>query len=134
MTFRPHLLALAAASLLLTAADHPRPPPLEAPAPAPAQLEPAPEEPRPVRSCRVDARTCIDWEGTFAGVDLPARCRKLKGAWSDAACPAAPQVATCAQREPSGDERTVIRSYPPASAADARAACQKLPRAVFMKR
>ena len=57
MPLRPLVLALAASTLLLTAADRPRPPPMEAPQPKPTQLEPAPQEARPVRSCRVDART-----------------------------------------------------------------------------
>jgi hypothetical protein len=134
MPRRPLVLALAASTLLLTAADRPRPPPMEAPPPRPTQLEPAPEEARPVRSCRVDARTCIDWEGDFPGVDLKARCKALKGTWGDGACPTEKQVGTCTVREMSSRDRSVTHAYPPVSAADARTACLKEPRASFMKR
>jgi hypothetical protein len=134
MTMRPLVLALAASSLLLTAADRPRPKPMEAPPPAASQLEPAPDAVKLVRSCQVDSRSCVEWEGAFAGVDLKARCRKLKGTWSEGACPTGQRIGTCTQRETSSDDRSVTRSYAPMKPEDARAACQKQPRAVFMNR
>lgn len=134
MTTRPLVFALAAASLLLTAADRPKPKPMEPPPPPPSQLEPAPEAAKLVRSCQVSATSCLEWEGTFTGVDLRARCQKLKGTWSEGACPAAQRIGACTQREPSSDDRTVTRAYAPARPEDAKAACRKLPRAVFMNR
>jgi hypothetical protein len=134
MTLRPLVLALAASSLLLTAADRSKPKALEAPPPPPSQLEPPPDAVKLVRSCRLDATSCLEWEGAFTGVDLKQRCRKLKGTWGEGACPTAERIGTCTQRETSSDDRTVTRSYAPVKPEDARTACRKQPRAVFMNR
>jgi hypothetical protein len=132
MTTRPLALAVALSSLLLVAAQDEKPMPMEAAPPPPTNLEPAPTDARLLGSCTVDARSCLEWEGVFAGVDLKARCQKTKGSWSDAACPTERRVGTCTQREISTDDRTLTRSYPPVKAADAKAACKKQPRAAFM--
>jgi hypothetical protein len=134
MPLRPQVLALAASTLLLAAADRPRPPPMEVQPPPASQLAPAPEEARPVRSCRVSAVKCIDWEGDYPGVDLKGRCKALRGTWSDGACPTEKQVGTCTVREFSSRDRSVTHAYPPQGADDARADCLKEPRASFMKR
>lgn len=139
MTLRLLAVVLGASSLLLTGADAPRPKPTPMPVPkeaAPppsAQLQPAPDLAKVVGSCTVSARTCVEWEGNYAGVDLKGRCQKLKGNWGDGECPVEKRIARCTQREFSSDDRMVTRSYAPVKAAEAKAACQKQPRAVFMK-
>jgi hypothetical protein len=134
MKLRPLVFAFAASSFLLTGADRPKPKHMEPPPPPPSQLEPAAEAAKLVRSCQVSAKSCLEWEGTFAGVDLKARCKKLKGAWSEGGCPTDQRIGSCTQREPSSDDRTVTRSYSPVKLEEAKAACQKQPRAVFMNR
>ncbi len=133
MTLRLLALALGTFSLLLTAADQPRPRALEAAPPPSAQLEPAPDLATVVGSCSLGPRSCVEWEGSYAGVDLKGRCKKLKGTWGDAACPAARRIGSCRQRELSSDDRMVTISYAPVKPADAKAACGKQPRAVFLK-
>jgi hypothetical protein len=124
MTLRIFAVVLGASSLLLTGADAPQPS---------AQLQPAPDDAKVVGSCTVSARTCVEWEGSYAGVDLKGRCKKLKGSWGDGGCPSEKPIGRCTQRELSSDDRMVTLSYAPAKAAEAKAACQKQPRAVFMK-
>ena len=133
MTPRQLAFALGASSLLLTAADSPRPRPMEATPPPPSQLQPAPDQAKVVGSCTVSAMSCVEWEGSYAGVDLKGRCQKLKGKWGDGACPAERRVGACTQREIASDDRMVTMSYAPMKPADAKAACQKQARAVFMK-
>jgi hypothetical protein len=132
MTTRPLAFAVALTSLLLVAAQADKPMPKEAPPPPPVDLQPAPDDARLLGSCTVDAKSCLEWEGAFTGVDLKARCQKAKGTWSDGACPTENRVGTCTQRETSSDDRTMTRSFAPVKAADAKAACKKLPRAAFM--
>jgi hypothetical protein len=135
MTLRLLALALGASSLLLTGADTPQKPmpmPTEAPPPS-SQLQPAPDDARVVGSCTVSARTCVEWEGSYTGVDLQGRCKKLKGSWGEGSCPAEKRIGSCTQREFSSDDRTITRSYAPVKTTEAKAACQKLPRGVFMK-
>jgi hypothetical protein len=137
MTLRLLAFALGASSLLLTGADapasKPMPMPVEAPPPLSSQLQPAPDDAKVVGSCAVSAKSCVEWEGSHAGVDLQARCKKLKGSWSAGSCPAERRIASCTQREFSSDDRTITWAYAPVKAAEAKAACQKQPRGVFMK-
>jgi hypothetical protein len=132
MTNRPLTLAVALTSLLLVAAQAEKPMPKEAEPPPPSNVEPPPDDARLLGSCRIDAKSCLEWEGDFAGVDLKARCQKAKGSWSEGACPTEQRVGTCTQRETSSDDRAMTRSYAPVKAADAKAACKKLPRAAFL--
>jgi hypothetical protein len=134
MTLGILAVVLGASSLLLIGADAPQKPmPVEAPPPPSSQLQPAPDDAKVVGSCTVSAKSCVEWEGSYAGVDLKGRCKKLKGSWGEGSCPAEKRVGSCTQREFSSDDRTITRSYAPVKATEAKAACQKLPRGVFMK-
>jgi hypothetical protein len=137
MTLRLLAVVLGASSLLLTGADAPEPKPMPAPKeaspPPSSQLHPAPDDAKVVGRCTVSAKSCVEWEGSYAGVDLKGRCQKLKGTWGDGGCPTEKRIGSCTQREFSSDDRMVTLSYAPVKAAEAKAACQKQPRAVFMK-
>jgi hypothetical protein len=106
---------------------------MEASPPPSAQLEPAPDLAKLVASCSLGPKSCVEWEGSYAGVDLKGRCQKLKGTWGEAACPAAKRIGSCTQRELSSDDRMVTISYAPVKPADAKSACGKQARAVFLK-
>jgi hypothetical protein len=135
MDLRRYLAAaLAVGAVVLLGAAGPKPPPISTAEPAPSGVAPPPSTVQIVGSCTVGKGTCVDYEGTFAGGAGPARCRKAKGTWSDDACPTERRVGTCRQRETGSDDRTLTRSYQPATEKGAKAACRKTPRGVFLPR
>ncbi len=126
------VVALAAASLLTAAA--PRPGSSAAALPAPSGVAPPADEDVIVGSCEVSRTSCIDYQGTFAGGDAAARCKKAGGTWRAAPCPGAGRVGTCRVRDPGTDDRVLTRFYAPVVEQAARAECKKQPRAVFQAR
>jgi len=123
------ILALATALVL---ASTPRPPPMAAGEPAPAFASKPADTVQVVGSCRTGKASCVDFAGDFAGGAAEARCKKLKGTWSAAACPADGLVASCIERVTGGEDRTLTRAYKPVTAKAARAECKKTARGVFL--
>lgn len=124
--------ALVATALLTAAAPRPRPVALEEP--APSGVTPPADDAVIVGSCRVAGGACVDYEGALTAADAQARCRKARGAFQAAACPAAGLVGTCRVRDTGTDDRELTRFYKPVTEKAARAACKKQPRAVYLAR
>ncbi|MBK9516089.1 MAG: hypothetical protein IPO09_01825 [Anaeromyxobacter sp.] len=119
----------------LAAAAAPRAPPARAAAePAPAGVSPPADDAVLAGSCQVARDTCIDYEGAWPGGLARARCAQARGTWRAGACPSAGRLGTCTQRETGTDDRTLVRSFAPLTEKAARAACKKVPRAVFLRR
>lgn len=124
--------AVLAVALLTAAAPKPRPP--AADEPAPSGLAPPADDDVIVGSCLVSRERCVDFEGTFATGEAPARCKKLKGTWRADPCGADGRVGTCTVRDTGTDNRVLTRSYKPATEKAARADCKQQPRGVFLAR
>jgi hypothetical protein len=105
-----------------------------APADPPPAAIPVPEEPKaPIAgSCSLPANACADYQGTFAGVDLPALCAKAKGTFGSSACPTSGSVGTCTQRQDGSEDRILTRTYAPGTVDAARKACVSAPRGIFL--
>jgi len=133
----PIIGGLVVATLLTAAAPKAGPAtprPSAADEPAPSGVAPPADDAVIVGSCRVSKEQCVDYEGSFAAGEAPARCKKARGTWRDEPCPAEGRVGTCTVRDTGTDNRMLTRFLRPATEKAARAECKKQPRGVYLAR